>query len=56
MDAWLAFARTGDPNHPGLDPWPGYDRERRATMLFGRICEVVDAPQDAERLAWEGIL
>jgi len=56
MDAWLAFARTGDPNHPGLDPWPGYDRERRATMFFGKACQVVDAPQDAERLAWQGIL
>ena len=56
MDAWLAFARTGDPNHPGLDPWPPYDTDRRATMLFGKSCEVVDAPEDAQRLAWEGLL
>ena len=56
MDAWLTFARTGDPNHAGLDPWPAYDTERRATMEFGQSCQVVDAPQDAERRAWEGIL
>ena len=56
MDAWLAFARTGDPNHPGLERWPHYDTERRQTMQLGKTCEVVDAPQDAERVAWEGIL
>lgn len=56
MDSWLAFARTGDPNHSGLPSWPGYDTDRRATMQLGKTCGVVDAPQDAERLAWEGIL
>jgi para-nitrobenzyl esterase len=56
MDAWIAFARTGDPNHPGLDTWPSSDAERRPTMEFGKQCRVVDSPQDAERLAWEGIL
>ena len=35
MDAWLAFARTGDPSTPAL-PWPVYDRETRPTMVFGR--------------------
>ena len=28
MDAWLAFARTGDPSTPAL-PWPVYDAETR---------------------------
>src|SRR5262249_59785037 len=55
QDAWLAFARTGDPNHPGLPPWPAYDGSRRATMLLGARCETVDAPQEAERRVWDGI-
>ena len=32
--AWLAFARTGDPNAPGLPAWAPYDADTRATMLF----------------------
>jgi para-nitrobenzyl esterase len=50
--AWTAFARTGDPNHPGLPPWPTYDTERRATMVLDAECVVVDDPDAEDRLAW----
>jgi para-nitrobenzyl esterase len=33
-EAWLAFARGGDPNHHGLPAWPAYTRERPVTLLF----------------------
>jgi para-nitrobenzyl esterase len=56
MGAWIAFARSGDPNHPALAAWPVHDRRRRATMFFGRESAVVDAPLEAERRVWEGIL
>ncbi len=56
MDAWLAFARGGDPNGAGLPDWPAYDSARRATMLLGRRCELADAPLDEERRAWDGVL
>jgi para-nitrobenzyl esterase len=39
---WVAFARTGNPNHTGLPQWPAYDSERRATMTFNTPCKVVD--------------
>jgi len=56
MGAWLAFARYGDPNHPGLPTWAAYDTERRATMFLGQKCELVDAPSDEQRRIWEGII
>ena len=50
-DAWLAFARTGNPNAPGLPEWPRYDAERRATMVFDTTSRVVDDPDRAIREA-----
>ena len=40
----MAFARTGDPNHPGLPTWPAYDDARRATMIFNTTSRVGDDP------------
>jgi para-nitrobenzyl esterase len=53
QDAWLAFARSGDPGHAGLDAWPRYDAQRRATMLLGEQCRVEHAPFEAERSFWD---
>jgi para-nitrobenzyl esterase len=47
--AWLAFARTGDPNTPGLPNWPSYDARRRATMIFDLESRVADDPYRALR-------
>src|SRR5581483_7751394 len=55
-EAWLAFARTGDPNHAGLPAWPPYDTGRRKTMLFDVDCRVADDPEAPERRAWDGRL
>jgi para-nitrobenzyl esterase len=52
QDAWAAFARRGDPSHAGLPQWPPYAPPRRATMVLGRECGVVDAPYEAERAFW----
>jgi para-nitrobenzyl esterase len=32
---WANFARAGDPNGPGLSPWPGYTRARPDSIVFG---------------------
>lgn len=39
-DAWIAFARTGNPNTPSLPHWPAYTPDQRATMFFDNDCEV----------------
>ncbi len=48
-EAWLAFARTGNPNHEGLPEWPQYDPAARATMVFDDTPMVVNDPRGRER-------
>jgi para-nitrobenzyl esterase len=47
--AWLAFARTGDPNARGLPQWPAYRPPERATMVFDLESKAVNGFRDAER-------
>lgn len=47
--AWVAFARSGDPNHEGLPPWRPYDTARRTTMRFDRVSGPVD---DLAGIGW----
>ena len=55
MNAWTAFARTGNPSSDGLGEWPTYDTENRSTMMIGQNVHIAQAPFEAERCAWEGI-
>ena len=48
QDAWLGFARTGDP---GPD-WPRYDLERRAVRTFDAEVGVLEDPGAAQREFW----
>ena len=50
--AWIAFARTGDPNTPGVPTWPAFDPTRRATMLFDDTIQVADDPDREIREFW----
>jgi len=54
-EAWAAFARSGDPNHPGIPKWEPYSADNRATMLFDVPCQVENDPYREELDAWEGI-
>lgn len=38
--AWVAFAKTGNPNVDGLPDWPAYTRDSGATMVFDNQPEV----------------
>ncbi len=47
--AWVAFARTGNPNHRGLPTWTPFDNTKRATMLFDNECKVINDPHGEEQ-------
>ena len=49
--AWLAFARTGNPSHPGIPKWPAYDATGRRTMHIDNEWTVANDPDRDERLA-----
>jgi para-nitrobenzyl esterase len=53
QDAWIAFAKSGDPSTPGL-AWPRYGTGRNM-MVFGENSHVATAPYEEERAAWDGI-
>jgi para-nitrobenzyl esterase len=53
--AWVAFARTGNPNHPGIPPWPIYAPDTRPTMVFDTETRVENDPLRDLRLLWEGM-
>jgi para-nitrobenzyl esterase len=54
-EAWVSFARTGNPGHGGLPAWPAFDPQRRATMVFDTTPRLVDDPYGDERRAMQTI-
>jgi para-nitrobenzyl esterase len=47
--AFIAFAKTGNPNAAGLPRWPQYRLERRATLILDLPPVIADDPRGAER-------
>jgi para-nitrobenzyl esterase len=48
-ETYLAFARTGNPNHAYALVWPAFDLEQRATMIFDLPSRIEDDPRGRER-------
>lgn len=48
-EAFIALAKTGNPNCEALPAWTPYDLSRRATMVFDAETRLVDDPRGAER-------
>ena len=50
-DAWINFARHGNPNHSGLPHWPAYDAAKMPTMIFDAKCVMENDPDGEIRKA-----
>jgi para-nitrobenzyl esterase len=48
-DAFIALARSGDPNHAGIPVWEPFALPRRPTLVVDIDTRMVDDPRGAER-------
>ncbi|MEW5683819.1 MAG: carboxylesterase/lipase family protein [Pseudomonadota bacterium] len=54
-EAFIAFARTGDPNCKAIPRWEPYALPRRQTMVFDTPSRLADDPRGAERRLFEKV-
>jgi para-nitrobenzyl esterase len=53
---WVAFARSGNPNHEGLPKWTAFNTTERPTMVFGeKETKLVKDPGHEQRLALKAV-
>jgi para-nitrobenzyl esterase len=50
-DAWIHFARNGDPNHSGLPHWPFFEPAKIPTMIFDTKSMMKNDPDGEVRTA-----
>jgi len=54
-EAWIAFARTGNPGHKAIPQWPEYSLKDRATMIMDVPFRLENDPARVELDAWKGM-
>ena len=55
-DAWIAFARSGEPNTAKLPTWTPYTPTRRATLVLNDASAIVDDPLGPRRAAMQAAM
>jgi para-nitrobenzyl esterase len=48
-DAWIAFARSGNPNHGGIPHWPQFSVQNVPTMIFDTTISLINDPDGEEQ-------
>ena len=51
MSAFVAFARSGNPNNPSMPPWEPFNAQTRTTMTVDRECVAVQDYLPGDRIA-----
>jgi para-nitrobenzyl esterase len=53
--SWVAFARTGKPDHAGIPHWPPFNAQTRPVMDFDLTSHVINDPLPEVRQALNGM-
>ncbi len=53
-DAWLNFARTGNPNHARMPEWKAYTPQHGEVMVFDDQSRLAFDPDGAQRRSVRG--
>jgi para-nitrobenzyl esterase len=48
-ESWIHFARTGNPNHPGIPHWAEFTPDSVPTIIFDNNTEVLNNPDGGEQ-------
>jgi para-nitrobenzyl esterase len=48
-EAWIHFARTGNPNHPGIPHWGEFSADTVTTMIFDDKTDAINNPDSDEQ-------
>jgi len=51
---WISFAKTGDPNGPGLPEWPAFSEKLQVAMIFNGVSEAKPLPNLDKLKAFDG--
>ena len=54
--AWVRFAGSGDPGGGAIETWPCYRPAQRSVLDFDARIRVIDDPDRAQRLLWDGLV
>jgi para-nitrobenzyl esterase len=52
QDAWISFARSGNPSCRSIGTWEPYG-DSRTTMMLDKVCRLEHAPYEEERRIWD---